>query len=302
MPAPNKPDKSKGLKGFRGRGPGRVGEPADSTSIYLHEIGLAALLTPEQEVAYARAGRGGDENGRRRMIEANLRLVVNIARKYVNRGLPLLDLIEEGNIGLIRAVEKFDPERGFRFSTYATWWIRQSVERALMNQARTVRLPIHVIRDIAAYLRVVRELGQSENYSPSKEDIAERLGKSVDDIDRLFCLNERTTSIDGPAAKDSDRLLLEAIADENNPDPCVLLADARLGKQVDRWLAQLPDREREVIVRRFGLHGFHSQTLAEVGDDLGVTRERVRQIQIQALRRLRQISNSEGVTETPLLD
>ncbi|MEM9532893.1 MAG: RNA polymerase sigma factor RpoS [Pseudomonadota bacterium] len=275
---------------------------ADSTAKYLSEIGVAPLLSADEEVEFTRAWRNGDENGRRRMIESNLRLVVNIARKYINRGLPLLDLIEEGNLGLIRAVEKFDPERGFRFSTYATWWIRQSVERALMNQSRTVRLPIHVIRDIAGYLRAVRELTQQLDRAPSHEEVAQHLSVSVDDVDRLFRLNERTTSIDAPAGKDGDRQLLDAIADDNNPDPCVLLSGSRLEGQVEEWLTELPDREREVLERRFGLHGFRSQTLADVGREMGVTRERVRQIQIQALRRLRHISRSSGVTETPFLD
>ena len=242
--------RSQGSSGARGT-PDREAQARDLTSVYLHEIGLTPLLTAEEEVRFTRAWHNGDERGRARMIEANLRLVVNIARHYINRGLPLLDLIEEGNIGLIRAVEKFDPERGFRFSTYATWWIRQAVERALMNQARTVRLPIHVIREIATYLRAVRELGQRHNHLPSKEEIAHHLETSVADVDRLFCLNERTASIDGPVSKDSDRLLLDAIADENNPDPCVLLADSRIGKQIDHWLDQLPDREREVVERRF---------------------------------------------------
>ena len=275
---------------------------ADSTSTYLREIGVAPLLSAEEEVRYSRAWHSGDERGRLRMIESNLRLVVNIARRYLNRGLPLLDLIEEGNIGLIRAVEKFDPERGFRFSTYATWWIRQAVERALMNQVRTVRLPIHVIRDIATYLRAVRALGQTQDHLPTKEEIAAQMGCSVADVDRLFCLNERTASIDGPLSKDSDRLMLDAIADENNPDPIILLADAKIGKQIDHWLDQLPQREREVVERRFGLHGFPSQTLAEVGRDLGVTRERVRQIQMRALTRLKEISSTDGVTEPPLLE
>ena len=275
---------------------------ADSTSTYLREIGVAPLLSAEEEVRYSRAWHAGDERARMRMIECNLRLVVNIARRYLNRGLPLLDLIEEGNIGLIRAVEKFDPERGFRFSTYATWWIRQSVERALMNQVRTVRLPIHVIRAIAAYLRAVRALGQSQDHLPTKEEIAKELGKSVADVERLFCLNERTASIDGPINTDSDRLMLDAIADENNPDPIILLADAKIGKQIDHWLDQLPQRERDVVERRFGLHGFPSQTLAEVGRELGVTRERVRQIQMRALTRLKDISSTDGVTEPPLLE
>lgn len=275
---------------------------ADSTATYLREIGVAPLLTAAEEVRFSRAWHNGDERGRRRMIECNLRLVVNIARRYLNRGLPLLDLIEEGNIGLIRAVEKFDPERGFRFSTYATWWIRQAVERALMNQVRTIRLPIHVIREIAAYLRAVRALGQSQDHLPTKEEIAEQMGRSVVDVDRLFSLNERTASIDGPLNMDSDRLMLDVIADENNPDPIILLADAKIGKQIDYWLEQLPEREREVVERRFGLHGFPSQTLAEVGRDLGVTRERVRQIQTRALTRLKDISSTDGVTEPPLLE
>ena len=278
------------------------GDPADLTTVYLREIGLTPLLTPDQELAAARAARAGEDRGRRRMIEANLRLVVNIARNYINRGLPLLDLIEEGNIGLMRAVEKFDPERGFRFSTYATWWIRQSVERAVMNQARTVRLPIHVIRDIAAYLRTVRQMQNEDGAAPAMEAVAERMGKDVDDVDRLFRLNERTTSIDGPVGQDGDRAMLEAIADENNPDPCVLLADARLGPQIDHWLDKLPAREREVVERRFGLHGNPRQTLAEVGDELGVTRERVRQIQLKALRHLRAISAEEGVTDSPIIE
>ena len=275
---------------------------ADSTTVYLSAIGAAPLLTAEEEVHFTRAWREGDPAGRQRMIESNLRLVVNIARRYANRGLPLLDLIEEGNLGLIRAVEKFDPERGFRFSTYATWWIRQAVERAIMNQARTVRLPIHVVRDVSAYLRATRELAQQLDRAPTREEIAAKLDVSLEAVDRLACLNERSTSIDGPMGADGDRQLLDALADDNNPDPCEIVADDRLGGQVDEWLGRLPDREREVLERRFGLHGYTSQTLSDVGREMGVTRERVRQIQIQALRRLRQISSACGVEETPLFD
>ncbi len=282
--------------------PGAGSASADATTVYLAAIGAAPLLTADEEKAFSRAWRAGDESGRQRMIESNLRLVVNISRRYVNRGLPLLDLIEEGNLGLIRAVEKFDPDRGFRFSTYATWWIRQAVERAIMNQARTVRLPIHVVRDVAAFLRARRELAQQLDREPGREEIAQKLNLSIDQVDRLACLNERSTSIDGPSGKDGEGQMLDAMADDNNPDPCDLLAGAALGGQVDQWLGQLPDREREVLERRFGMHGYSAQTLSAVGLEMGVTRERVRQIQLQALRRLREISRACGVAETPLMD
>ncbi len=275
---------------------------ADLTSIYLHEIGLTPLLDAEQERNLARACQAGDEDSKQRMIEANLRLVVNIARNYNHRGMPLLDLIEEGNLGLIRAVEKFDPDRGFRFSTYATWWIRQAVERALMNQTRTVRLPIHVIRQITAYLKARRALTEQLGREPHRDELADRLSLSLEAVDRLFQLNERSTSIDAPLGDEGGMgSMLEAIADEQNPDPVVILADGRLGKLVDHWLELLPARERDVIERRFGLHGYPGQTLAEVGEELGITRERVRQIQLTALRHLRDISAREGVTEPPLL-
>ena len=274
----------------------------DSVSAYLSEISHIDLLTAEQEVDLGRKARRGDPVAKRQMIEANLRLVVNIARNYNNRGLPLLDLIEEGNLGLIRAVEKFDPERGFRFSTYATWWIRQSVERGLMNQARTVRLPIYILREIAGYLRARRELSQHQGEEATQEQVAEHMDMDIRELDRLFSLNERAERLDRPMTSDSDTLLIEGMADDNNPDPCILLADAKLGPQVDQWLEQLPEREREVIERRFGLHGTEKQTLNCVGEAMGITRERVRQIQIQALKRLRGISEADGVTEIPTLE
>ncbi|RMG58110.1 MAG: sigma-70 family RNA polymerase sigma factor, partial [Gammaproteobacteria bacterium] len=186
----------------------------DATRLYLKEIEFSPLLTPEEEVYYARLARKGDERGRKKMIECNLRLVVKIARRYMNRGLALLDLIEEGNLGLIRAVEKFDPERGFRFSTYATWWIRQTIERALMNQTRTIRLPIHVVKELNAYLRTVRELTQELGHEPTEDQVAKRLGKSLNDIKKLLNLTERATSFDVPVGKDNDRSMLDVIADE----------------------------------------------------------------------------------------
>ncbi len=266
----------------------------DATRMYLSEIGYSSLLSAEEEVYFARLSLKGDESARKRMIESNLRLVVKIARRYMNRGLALLDLIEEGNLGLIRAVEKFDPERGFRFSTYATWWIRQTIERALMNQTRTIRLPIHVVKEINIYLRAARQLAQKLDREPSPEDVAEMLDRPIEDVERMLGLNERITSVDVPAERDSDRSLLDTIPDDQNPDPSVVLQDDDVQRHIDTWLGQLNDKQRTVVERRFGLYGREIATLEEVGNEIGVTRERVRQIQIEALRRLRHILEREG--------
>lgn len=266
----------------------------DATRIYLSEIGFSPLLTAEEEVYFSRKSRKGDESARKRMIESNLRLVVKIARRYMNRGLALLDLIEEGNLGLIRAVEKFDPEKGFRFSTYATWWIRQTIERALMNQTRTVRLPIHVVKEINIYLRAARKLSQTLDREPSPEDVAEMLDKPIEDVERMLGLNERVTSVDMPTGYDSDKSLLDTIPDEQNTDPSLLLQNSDVQRHIDTWLSQLTDKQCAVVERRFGLHGREVATLEEIGNELGVTRERVRQIQIEAIRRLRQILEREG--------
>ena len=266
----------------------------DPTRIYLSEIGASKLLTAEEEVYYARLAQKGDEAGRKRMIESNLRLVVKIARRYMNRGLALLDLIEEGNLGLIRAVEKFDPERGFRFSTYATWWIRQTIERAIMNQTRTIRLPIHVVKEINVYLRAARQLSQSMDHEPSAEDIAELLDKPVSEVKRMFGLNERVTSVDVPYGKDAEKPLLDSLPDEAVKDPTETLQNDGVNAHIDKWLNKLNDKQREVVERRFGLHGYENSTLEQVANELGVTRERVRQIQIDALRRLRNILEQDG--------
>lgn len=275
----------------------------DATRLYLNEIGFSPLLTAEEEVKFSRLARKGDAAARARMIESNLRLVVKIARRYMNRGLALLDLIEEGNLGLIRAVEKFDPERGFRFSTYATWWIRQTIERALMNQTRTIRLPIHVVKEINVYLRAARQLAQQLDREPSPEDVAEMLDKPIDDVKRMLGLNERIASADRPLDRGSERTLLDTIPDEHNGDPADLLQDSEVQAHMQLWLAQLNDKQRAVVMRRFGLGGYESATLEEVGAEIGVTRERVRQIQMEALRRLRQILEREGMSgESLLLD
>ena len=266
----------------------------DATRLYLNEIGISKLLTAEEEVYFARLAQKGDQAARQRMIESNLRLVVKIARRYMNRGLALLDLIEEGNLGLIRAVEKFDPERGFRFSTYATWWIRQTIERAIMNQTRTIRLPIHVVKEINVYLRAARKLAQTLDHEPSSEEIADLLDKPIDEVKRMLGLNERVTSVDTPFGKDADKPLLDTIADERSHDPTVDIQNDGLNANLDRWLSKLNDKQREVVERRFGLHGYENSTLEQVANELGVTRERVRQIQMDALRRLRDILERDG--------
>jgi RNA polymerase nonessential primary-like sigma factor len=268
--------------------------------LYLNEIGFSPLLTPEEEVHFARLARKGDPAGRKRMIESNLRLVVKIARRYVNRGLSLLDLVEEGNLGLIRAVEKFDPERGFRFSTYATWWIRQTIERAIMNQTRTIRLPIHVVKELNVYLRAARELTQKLDHEPSPEEIANLLEKPVAEVKRMLGLNERVTSVDVSLGPDTDKTLLDTLTDEKPNDPCDLLLDDDLSSSIDQWLSDLTEKQREVVVRRFGLRGHESSTLEEVGQEIGLTRERVRQIQVEALRRMREIFERNGLSSEAL--
>lgn len=267
----------------------------DATSLYLKEIGYAPLLTAEEEVFYARKLQRGSESARHRMIESNLRLVVKISRRYVNRGLELLDLIEEGNLGLMRAVEKFDPELGYRFSTYATWWIRQTIERALMNQTRTIRLPVHVLKELNVYLRASRKLAQRLDHAPTPEEIAEEVGKPVADVRKILGLSERISSIDVPVAE-KEKTLVETIADDNMFSPEYQLEDENLMSVLNEWLEQLPKKQREVLVRRFGLLNHQEETLEQVGREIGLTRERVRQIQVDAMRRLGDVLRKHGLS------
>ncbi len=281
----------------------RRASDADPTRLYLKEIEISPLLTAEEEVYFSRLALKGDIKARDKMIECNLRLVVKVARRYMNRGLALLDLIEEGNLGLMRAVEKFDPERGFRFSTYATWWIRQTIERGLMNQTRTIRLPIHVIKELNTYLRAARKLTQELNREATAEDVASALKKPVKDIEKMFRLADRVSSFDMPVgAGENQRPLLDIIADDNNVDPFRILQDESIVQRLDDWLDELDEKQRSVVVRRFGLRNHARGTLEEVGLEIGVTRERVRQIQMEALRNLRRILEHSGFSKDNVIE
>ncbi|MFP5402332.1 MAG: RNA polymerase sigma factor RpoS [Gammaproteobacteria bacterium] len=273
---------------------------SDVTQLYLNEIGANPLLTAVEELEIARRVRMGDFDARQTMIERNLRLVVNIAKHYLNRGIPLLDLVEEGNLGLMHALEKFDPERGFRFSTYATWWIRQNIERAIMNQSRTIRLPVHIIKELNIYLRAKRHLETHGVTDASADDIAALTGHPVEDVRRILQLNERVASLDAPLDVDPTLSLGEAIADDNAHLPDELLQIEEVEHHVHEWLSQLNDKQRWVIERRFGLNGCETFTLEDLALELQVTRERVRQIQMESLRLLRQLLRRRGVTKDEL--
>jgi RNA polymerase nonessential primary-like sigma factor len=273
----------------------------DATQLYLNEIGFSPLLSAEEEVHYARLARKGDEMGRRRMIESNLRLVVKISRRYVNRGLSLLDLIEEGNLGLIRAVEKFDPERGFRFSTYATWWIRQTIERAIMNQTRTIRLPVHVVKELNQCVRATRQLSQTLDHAPTAQDIADKLDKTPEQVLKLLRFNERVSSVDVLIGDDA-KSLVDTIADEHVSNPEELSGDDDIAATLDKLVAELTPKQQEIICRRFGLRNYDVSTLEEVGKAVGLTRERVRQIQIEILAQLQSTMKKLGIESDMLFE
>jgi RNA polymerase nonessential primary-like sigma factor len=276
---------------------------ADAMRLYLKEIGKSRLLSAAEEKMLARRLRDGDESAWHRMIECNLRLVVKIARRYRFRGLPLLDLIEEGNLGLMHSIRKFDPERGFRFSTYSTWWIRQAIERALMNQSRDVRLPIYVQKDINSCVRAAGELRARRKRVPTTAEIADRLGRSPEDVDRLLTLHDRA-SVDSLTANvpDDSAAALDSLPDVSSLEPAALLQSEEVQSMVDLWVRELPAKQRDVIDRRFGLHGCSRSTLEQIGQDIGVTRERVRQIQLEALGKLKELLKDQGVSSDAVLD
>jgi RNA polymerase nonessential primary-like sigma factor len=274
---------------------------SDATQLYLHEIGLKHLLTPEEELRFARLTVAGDFGARQRMIEHNLRLVVNVAKAYLNRGMPLLDLVEEGNLGLMHALEKFDPERGFRFSTYATWWIRQNIERAIMNQLRTIRLPVHVIKDLNTVLRAKRHLEAHAERAPAAEDIAHLLGRDADEVRDLLSRYEHTASLDAPLESDPTLSIGDAVADESIVGPDSRLQASELESLVREWLVHLTEKQRTVIECRFGLNGREALTLQQLASELGLTRERVRQIQLEALSQLRRILGRRCLSKEALL-
>lgn len=276
-------------------------ELADVTQIYLNDIGHNALLSADEEKALCRRVVQGDFAARQRMIEHNLRLVVNIAKHYINRGLPLLDLIEEGNIGLMHALEKFDPERGFRFSTYATWWIRQSIERAIMNQSRTIRLPVHVVKELNQVLRTKRQLEAMSNGDATVDDVARRMERPVSEVRAILALNEHTASLDAPLDIDPTLSIGESLADEDAETPEVQIQDLEVETLVREWIGQLSEKQRMVIRHRYGIDECEVQTLEELADALELTRERVRQIQLEALGQLRRIIKRRGVSKDVLL-
>src|SRR5471032_3140055 len=283
----------------------------DTTQHYLNQIGTRPLLTAPQEVHYATLAKAGDFSARQTMIEHNLRLVVSIAKHYINRGVVLLDMIEEGNIGLMRAIDKFEPERGFRFSTYATWWIRQSIERAIMNQARTVRLPVHVIRELNQVLRAKRHLEKSSANSTaaiapdrrdaSIDDIAHLTGKTPEEVTDILALNEHTASLDAPLDLDPASTLLDLLSHDASQSPDSEVQHRELETLTKLWLSRLSDKHRHVIERRFGLNHIEPATLEELADEMGLTRERVRQIQQEALVRLKRFFASNGVRKDAVL-
>ena len=289
-----------------------AGESNDTLTLYLREVRRTQLFTPQEEFATASRARAGDFQARQSMIEHNLRLVVSIAKGYLGRGVPLSDLIEEGNLGLMHSIDKFEPERGFRFSTYATWWIRQSVERAVMNQGRVIRLPVHVVRELQQVLRARRTLENDPAFAAARkgfegegvrvEDVAALLGREVQDVAALLAMAETPRSLDAALDRaDDDHTLGDSMADEFAEDPTGMTHNHEVERLLNNWIAALSNREKEVLGGRFGLHDRDPETLEVLSDRLGLTRERVRQIQNEALVKLKRHMTRDGIGKEALL-
>lgn len=266
----------------------------DATRVYLNEMNRADLLTAEEEKMYGARAIEGDVDARRIMIERNLRLVVKIAYRYLNKGMLLLDLIEEGNLGLMRAVGKFDPTRGFRFSTYATWWIRQTIERAIMDQSRTIRLPIHVVKEMNIYIKAQRQLAQLQDHEPTALEIANFMGKPISKVEKMLQLNDRVISVDVPLANNAEQPMIETVLDMVALPYDEQVQIECMKKNITRCVYELPEKQREVVCRRYGLCGYDESTLEEAAMAMQLTRERIRQIQIDGLRQLKEILRKHG--------
>ena len=263
----------------------------DLINRYLKEVRKHPLLTLKEERQITARIRKGDKKARKKLIESNLRLVIKIAKKYQNRGLPLTDLIQEGNFGLIRAVDKFDPSMNCRFSTYATWWIRQAVERAILNQTHTIRIPIHIADDVNKVLREIYSFYQQHNREPQIDEISQIMGLTEEEITKILSYVKRTTSIDGTfnENEDNDFAVLETVKDEASPDPLLIVQNISCMEKIKKWLEQLEQKERNILIMRYGLDGAPPQTLEVIGRTFGVTRERIRQLELKALAKLREM-------------
>ena len=269
----------------------------DPVKVYLKEIGKVPLLTADEEISLAKRMENGDENAKKRLAEANLRLVVSIAKRYVGRGMLFLDLIQEGNLGLIKAVEKFDYRKGYKFSTYATWWIRQAITRAIADQARTIRIPVHMVETINKLIRVSRQLLQELGREPQPEEIAKEMNMSVDRVREILKISQEPVSLETPIGEEEDSHLGDFIQDDNVPVPADAAAFTLLKEQLVEVLGTLTEREQKVLRLRFGLDDGRARTLEEVGKEFNVTRERIRQIEAKALRKLRHPSRSRKLKD-----